>query len=133
MAEANFLFNAAPKDATAPGAVVQYPAQFQIQDVEGRQYDAARFGWIGSVAPGNEVMYAWRTVPIRFIADLAARETVFAIYGPGEAFAGLLKVFAGARFRLVEGYRGSSEPWGAARSKQLSVRFWCSAPIGRTG
>jgi tripartite-type tricarboxylate transporter receptor subunit TctC len=107
--EANFLFNTAAKDGTALGAVVQYLAQFQIQDVEGRQYDAARFGWIGSVAPGNEVMYAWHTVPIRSIADLATRETVFATYGPGEAFARMLTAFAGARFKLVKGYRGSNE------------------------
>ena len=106
---ANFLFNTAPKDGTALGALLPYITEYQVQGIEGIEYDAARFGWLGSIAPSNEVMYVWHTVPVYNIDDLKSRETILAVYGPVETFARLLTAVAGARFRLVKGYQGTND------------------------
>jgi tripartite-type tricarboxylate transporter receptor subunit TctC len=106
---ANFLFNTAPRDGTALGALLPYTTQYQVQGIEGIEYDAARFGWIGSIAPSNEVMYVWHTVPVYGIEDLKKRETILAVYGPVETFARLLIAVAGAHFKLVKGYQGTND------------------------
>lgn len=106
---ANFLFNTAPRDGTAIGALVPYLTEYQVQGIEAIDYDVARFGWIGSIAPSNEVMYVWHTVPVYDIEDLKNRQTILAIAGPVETFARLLTAVVGARFKLVKGYRGSND------------------------
>jgi tripartite-type tricarboxylate transporter receptor subunit TctC len=106
---ANFLFNTAPKDGTALGALLPYTTEYQVQGIEGIEYDAAQFGWLGSIAPSNEVMYVWHTVPVYGIEDLKNRETILAVYGPVETFARLLTTVAGARFKLVKGYHGTND------------------------
>jgi tripartite-type tricarboxylate transporter receptor subunit TctC len=106
---ANFLYNTAPRDGTALGALLPYTTQYQVQGIEGIEYDSPRFGWIGSIAPSNEVMYVWHTVPVYGIEDLKKRETILAVYGPVETFARLLTAVAGARFKLVKGYQGTND------------------------
>jgi tripartite-type tricarboxylate transporter receptor subunit TctC len=106
---ANFLFNTAPRDGTALGALLPYITEYQVQGIEGVEYDAARFGWLGSIAPSNEVMYVWHTVPVYGIEDLKNRETILAVYGPVETFARLLTAVAGAHFKLVKGYQGTND------------------------
>lgn len=106
---ANFLFNTAPRDGTALGALIPYLTEYQVQGVDAIDYDAARFSWIGSIAPSNEVMYVWHTVPVYSIEDLKNRQTILAGNGPVKIFARLLTAVAGARFKLVKGYQGTND------------------------
>jgi tripartite-type tricarboxylate transporter receptor subunit TctC len=106
---ANYLYNVAPKDGSALAAPVPYIAQYQVQGIGGLQYDAAKFAWIGSIGPLNEIMYVWHTVPVQSIADLKSRETIFAGNGAVETFARLLSAVAGSRLKLVKGYTGTKE------------------------
>lgn len=103
---ANFIYNVAPKDGTALGAEIADLAEYQVEGIEGVSYDASRFGWIGSIAPTNIVLYVWHTVPVRTIADLKSRETVLASFGPVPTYARLLEELVGARFKVVDGYDG---------------------------
>lgn len=105
----NFLFNVAPKDGTALGAPVPYIAQFQVQGIEGVRFDAAQFGWLGSMSAVNEIMYVWHTVPVQSIDDLRRHETILAADSRVETFARLLTATIGARFKLVKGYPGTKE------------------------
>jgi tripartite-type tricarboxylate transporter receptor subunit TctC len=106
---ANFIYNVAPRDGTALGAEIQNFVQYQVEGIEGVNYDASRFSWIGSTTPSHELLYAWHTVPIATIADLKNRETVLATFGPVETIARMLTKYAGARFKLVKGYTGVNE------------------------
>lgn len=103
---ANYIYNVAPKDGTALGAEIADLAEYQVEGIEGVSYDASRFGWIGSIAPTNIVLYVWHTVPVRTSADLKSRETVLASFGPVPTYAQLLKELVGARFKIVDGYDG---------------------------
>jgi len=106
---ANYLFNLAPKDGTAFGAPVPYIPQFQVQGIAGVQFDASRFGWLGSVSTVNEIMYVWHTVPVGSIEDLWRHETILAADSRVETSARLLSVTIGARFKRVKGYAGTKE------------------------
>jgi len=103
---ANYVYSVAAKDGTAIGAEIENLAQYQGQGIEGVAYDPAKFGWIGSIAPSNEVFYVWHTVPIHTLADLKTRETILASTGPTDTYARLLDEFAGARFKVISGYDG---------------------------
>jgi tripartite-type tricarboxylate transporter receptor subunit TctC len=106
---ANFIYNIAPKDGTALGAPVPYLPQYQVQGIAGPQYDAAKFGWLGSIGAVNEIMYVWHTVPVRSVGDLQNHETILAADGAVVTFARLLTATVGARFKLVKGYGGTKE------------------------
>jgi tripartite-type tricarboxylate transporter receptor subunit TctC len=103
---ANYIYNVAPKDGTAIGAEIADLAEYQVEGIGGVSYDASRFGWIGSIAPTNIVLYVWHTVPVQTIADLKSRETVLASFGPVPTYAKLLEELVGARFKIVDGYDG---------------------------
>lgn len=130
IASANFLFNTAPRDGTALGALIPYLTEYQVQGIEAIDYDAARFGWIGSIAPSNEVMYVWHTVPVYTIEDLKKRQTILAVYGPVEIFARLLTVVAGARFKLVKGYQGTNDAHLAMQRGEVEAAM-SSLPVLR--
>jgi tripartite-type tricarboxylate transporter receptor subunit TctC len=103
---ANYIYNVAPKDGTALGAEIADLAEYQVEGIEGVSYDASRFGWIGSIAPTNIVLYVWHTVPVQSVADLRSRETILASFGPVPTYAKLLEELVGARFKVVNGYDG---------------------------
>jgi tripartite-type tricarboxylate transporter receptor subunit TctC len=105
---ANFVYNIAPKDGTAVGLVLQWLAEEQVVGTNGAQFDVAKFGWIGRLSPNVEMSYTWHTVPVRTIADLMNRETVFAATGGSSTlYPQLLNKMMGARFKVVTGYLGT--------------------------
>jgi tripartite-type tricarboxylate transporter receptor subunit TctC len=107
---ANYLYNTAPRDGTALGALTQNIAQDQVLATPGVQFDAQRFGWIGRIAPMHGIMYVWHTVPIKTVDDLKTRETIVAADGRQvEIYTRLLTSIIGARFKLVRGYPGTKD------------------------
>jgi tripartite-type tricarboxylate transporter receptor subunit TctC len=102
---ANFIYNAAPKDGTAIGALLQNLAEEQVLGAENVRYDASKFGWIGRLAPNVEIAYVWNTVPVKTFKDLRHRETVFAVNGPSALlYPTLLNSLAGTKIKMVRGY-----------------------------
>jgi tripartite-type tricarboxylate transporter receptor subunit TctC len=105
---ANFIYRMAPKDGTAIGLVFQSVAEEQVVGTSGAQFDVAKFGWIGRLSPNVEISYTWHTVPVRTMADLVNRETVFAATGGSSSvYPELLNKIMGPRFKLIMGYLGT--------------------------
>ncbi len=105
---ANFLFSNAPRDGTALGALLQTVAVDQAVGTPGVQYDAAKFAWIGRIAPLRDIMYVWHSVPVKSVDDLRVHETILAAdSSPIANYAHLLSAISGARFKLVRGYPGT--------------------------
>jgi tripartite-type tricarboxylate transporter receptor subunit TctC len=102
---ANYIYNAAPRDGTAIGALLQNLAEEQVLGSENIRYDAVKFGWIGRLAPNVEIAYTWHTVPVKTFDDLRHRETVFAVNGPSALlYPTLLNALAGTHIKMVRGY-----------------------------
>lgn len=109
---ANHLFNVAPKDGTAIGILSQTLAIEEALGAPRIQYKSAQFNWIGRVASTVEVTLTWNTAKAKTIADARSLPVVLASSGPGSALDSYPRVLAhagGFNFKIVSGYKGSSE------------------------
>jgi tripartite-type tricarboxylate transporter receptor subunit TctC len=111
LAAANFMAKVAPKDGTALAITAQTIALDQIFKVSGVAYDARDFIWIGRVASAPTIFFTWHTSPTKSFADAQRRETSLGSSGSGETtdVPRALDRLAGAKFKLVLGYRGSND------------------------
>jgi tripartite-type tricarboxylate transporter receptor subunit TctC len=106
---ANFLYNAAPKDGTALAVLVPNIAEAQVLGSDVIQYDAAKFGWVGRIAPNVEIAYVWHTVPVKRFEDLQQRETIFAGQGASAfLYPTLLNRLLNTKIKVVRGYNATA-------------------------
>ena len=109
---AGFLYSIAPKDGSALGILAQTAPLEQAFGVSGVQFDAARFTYIGRVAPAVEVTYAWNTSATKTLEDARQRETVMGGASPDTntvIYLNVLNALAGTRFKIISGYPGTAE------------------------
>ncbi|MDB5572265.1 MAG: hypothetical protein JWN93_3448 [Hyphomicrobiales bacterium] len=109
---ANHLYNIAPKDGTSLGVMVSSLALFQALGDDAIRYDAAQFGWIGTIAPTQENLVAWRTAPAKRFEDLRSTQFVLGASGAGSASVmvpTVMNALLGTRIRIVPGYPGGSQ------------------------
>jgi tripartite-type tricarboxylate transporter receptor subunit TctC len=109
---ANTLYNIGPQDGTMIGLPNQAIATDQATGVEGAQFDARQFHWIGS--PDNDVQVAWSWYTSKAKTfDLAKQyEVIVATSGPGSVtyfYPKIMNALLGTKFKLVSGYPGASE------------------------
>jgi tripartite-type tricarboxylate transporter receptor subunit TctC len=108
---ARYLLDVAPPDGTALGVLSQ-TIPFDTVLGYSEDVDAGKFQWIGRVAMNVEVGVAFAKSGIRSIDDVRAREV--SIGGTGGTASStvvpfLLSKLAGAKFKLVSGYRSANE------------------------
>lgn len=109
---ANWLYNAAPKDGTVLATAPQAIAIEQVMGTEGIQYDAAKFTWIGRVAPVVEVTYTWHTSQTKTLEDARKRETIMGGSGaasPTVFYLKLLNQLAGTKFNIIASYPSNND------------------------
>ncbi len=109
---AGYLYSIAPKDGSALGILAQTAPLEQAFGVPGVQFDAARFTYIGRVAPAVEVTYTWNTSPTKTLEDARQRETVMGGASPDTntvIYLNVLNALAGTKFRIISGYPGTAE------------------------
>ncbi len=91
----NYLYNVAPKDGTAigifaPGIV----AEPLLGHGDGAQFDATKFGWLGSVSQEVSVCAFMASTGIASLADMQSKPTVIGASGGGaesDVFATVLR------------------------------------------
>lgn len=109
---ANYLFNVAPKDGSSIGIFANsVPAGFAMKD-EAIKFDVPRFNWLGSPDQPNRICVAKQGAGVQRAEDLYRRELI--VGGVGAASAPsetptLLRNLLGMNFRIVDGYKGSTE------------------------
>ena len=109
---AGYLYSIAPKDGSALGILAQTAPLEQAFGVPGVQFDAARFTYIGRVAPAVEVTYTWSTSATKTLEDARQRETVMGGASPDTntvIYLNVLNALAGTKFRIISGYPGTAE------------------------
>lgn len=109
---ANYLFNIAPKDGSSFGIFANsVPAGFAMRD-EAIKFDVPKFNWLGSPDQPNRICVAKQGAGVQRAEDLFSRELI--VGGVGAASAPsetptLLRNLLGMKFRIVDGYKGSTE------------------------
>jgi tripartite-type tricarboxylate transporter receptor subunit TctC len=129
---ANYLYNVAPKDGTvighfAPGVTVE-PL---FGHAEGAQFDASKFGWIGSVSQEVSVCAYMAGSGIATLADMKQKPSVIGASGGGaesDVFATMLRNLFHMPIRIVTGYPGGAEINLAMRRREVDGRCGWSWP-----
>src|SRR4051794_28372224 len=104
---ANYLYRVAPKDGSVLGVIHPNSAFAQVIGMQGIDYDARRFNWVGRLTSSTSLFYTWHTSATRALADLQKRETVFGGIGPltdGAIFSRMSNDVLGTKFRMIAGY-----------------------------
>lgn len=108
---ANHLAKIAPKDGSVI-ALLQNTVPFQpLIAPGGEQFDATRFGYVGSANSEVALSFTWHKSPTKTFDELLSRETLMAgvIGSISSNYANALRDLAGAKIKLVTGYAGASQ------------------------
>ncbi len=108
---ANYVYTVAPKDGSALGIVSPSVSLIEGLNSPGVRFHAARFNWIGRLAPIANVTVAWHTSTAKTVDDIKKREMLIAgisINSPLSMLPRSLNDYAGTQFKLVPGYADSS-------------------------
>src|SRR5215470_9739709 len=109
---ANFLYNAAPKDGTVFATFNRGIAFDPLLGNRSGQFEATKFGWMGSTNDEVSVCVAWHTSGITRFQDLLSRELVVGASGPAAdtfQFPKIANGVLGTRFKIVTGYPGGND------------------------
>jgi len=107
---ANYLYKVAAKDGTYIGLIQNGLPTSQAVGMEGVQFDATKYNWIGSIAPTVETMAVWKTTGVKTIEDAKKTEIIAGCVGSSGitlTFPVMLNDLVGTRFKMVLGYTGT--------------------------
>lgn len=107
-----YLYNVAPNDSTAIGALNNAVAFAPLLGVPQADFDPTKFNWLGSPSTEIGLAVVWHAVPVSSVADATQREVIMATSGGGSsaAFYGrILNTVIGTKFKLLSGYSGMGE------------------------
>jgi tripartite-type tricarboxylate transporter receptor subunit TctC len=108
---AKYLYEVAPKDGTVFGSLAQTLALDSMTNSNAR-LEVARMPYIGRVVTNIDTGAALATTGIHSFEDVRAREYNVGASGGGSTtvlFPTALKNHAGAKFKLIRGYSGTSD------------------------
>ncbi len=133
---ANWLYSAAPKDGTAIGIVSQTMAIEELLKNQAVKFKAAEFNWIGRATNIVEVTFVYAKSKAKTIADAKLHEIPVAGTGPGSPSVGyplLLNALAGTKFKVIGGFRGSTEGMLAAERGEVDggLTSWQTIKVTR--
>jgi tripartite-type tricarboxylate transporter receptor subunit TctC len=109
---ANFLYAHAARDGTNIGMLGNNFPVTQAVGGQGVQFDAAKFLWLGSMAPVVETMAVWHTAGVKTIDDLRTKQIVAGASGKGAItyiYPSMMNEFLGTKFKIVTGYQGGNQ------------------------
>jgi tripartite-type tricarboxylate transporter receptor subunit TctC len=123
---ANYLYSVALKDGTTIGGFARgLFLDPLLGRTEGNRYDAAKFGWLGSIASDAGVCAFRSDADINSWADMRTKSYKIGGTGAGadsDVFANLLRRMFNLPMQLVLGYQGGAETALALLRKEVDGR-----------
>jgi tripartite-type tricarboxylate transporter receptor subunit TctC len=108
----NQIYAAMPKDGTVLGIGAPTIALDERLGTQGVRFKTAELNWIGRVDSLINLVFMWKTSPVKTIADAMQRESTLSGTGVGSTvsiYPTAINNVLGTKFKLVMGYRGSNE------------------------
>jgi tripartite-type tricarboxylate transporter receptor subunit TctC len=118
------LYNVAPRDGSVLG-VIQATAPFApLLDPGGPQFDARRFGWIGSMTKESSFCIAMSNAKVKTFNDVLTHRLLVGSTGPGthRVYPLLMNHLFGAKFEVISGYPGGNDIYLAMERGELEGR-----------
>jgi tripartite-type tricarboxylate transporter receptor subunit TctC len=123
---AGWLHHVAQRDGTVVGMPVQTAAMLQVLEPNNAKYDVRAWNWLGIVTEMRQAVMVSSAAPVRSMEDARKREVII---GATAATGGnlfvvpkLAKELAGAKFKIVLGYRGAADMDLAIANGELQGR-----------
>ncbi len=119
----NYLYEVAPRDGTYFGSVAQTLAVDAVTDEKSR-IDPTMLPYLGRFTTNIDVGVALKSTGIKSFADARTREIITGTSGGGSTtvlYPLALNAYAGAKFKLVKGYKGTNDIMLAAERGEVEL------------
>ena len=135
---ANFLYSIAPQDGTAWGFITRGFVRAPLLQTPQAIFDPTRFRWIGTPSQETTVAAVWIAgTRVRSIEEATKEDVVFggtSLATDTGLFPTILNKLIGTRFKVVVGYRSSTDVDIAMERGEAHGKIWTWASLksGRT-
>ncbi len=109
---ANTVFTVSPKDGSVIAIAAPTAPLDERLGTQGVRFKSAEFGWIGRVDSLVNMAFLWKTSPVKTFADALTTQSTLSATGVGSTvyvYPNVINHLLGTKFKLVLGYKGSSE------------------------
>jgi len=127
----NSLYNTAPRDGTVIATGHRFIPIMPLLAMQGTQFDANKFGYIGSMGRETTICLARHDANFKTIKDLRARELLVGTTGAGSEltnFVSTLTTVLNLKLNLIRGYQSAAAIDLAIERGELQGR--CGASYG---
>lgn len=110
--EANYLYNAAPRDGTVFGTVNRGTAFVRLFGGAGAQFDALKFNWLGNATRDTQLGVSMNPSAIKTIADATKQELLVGATAPDGETAQVPRILNSTtrtKFKVITGYNGGND------------------------
>ena len=129
---ANYLYKVAPQDGTAIAAINRSVAMIpllQTMDASNVQFDALKFGWIGSISKNISIGFVRADTGITSFDEVFKRQIAVSAVGPSSdsyMLTNMLNNLLGTKLKIISGYPGSDDNFLAVERGEVDGYFGSS-------
>jgi tripartite-type tricarboxylate transporter receptor subunit TctC len=126
--------NTQPRDGTVMAMTQQTIVLSQVINPEFARFDARTWNWVGNMATIRNMLAVWHTAKGQSIDLIKQHETIAGATGPSSPtyiMPSFLNRFAGTKFKIVTGYKGTADLNLAMQRGEIEVRggSWLSVEL----
>ena len=126
--------NTQPRDGTVMAMTQQTIVLAQVINPEFARYDARTWNWLGNMSTVRNVLAVWHTAKGQSVELIKQHETIAGATGPSSPtyiMPSFLNRFAGTKFKIVSGYKGTADLNLAMQRGEIEVRggSWLSVEL----
>jgi tripartite-type tricarboxylate transporter receptor subunit TctC len=125
---ANFIYGIAPQDGTAWGFITRGFVRAPMLGTPQAQFDPTRYQWIGTTSQETSVAAVWAAATrVRSLTDAMTQEVVFggtSLATDTGLFPTILNRLAGTRFKVIVGYKSSTDVDLAMERGEVQGKIW---------
>jgi tripartite-type tricarboxylate transporter receptor subunit TctC len=108
----NTIFNVSPKDGTVIGIGAPTMPLDEKLGTQGVRFKTAEMNWVGRIDSLINIVFLWKTSPVKTFADAQAIQSTLSGTGVGSTvsiYPTVMNNVFGTKFKLIMGYKGSNE------------------------
>jgi tripartite-type tricarboxylate transporter receptor subunit TctC len=126
--------NTQPRDGTVMAMTQQTIVLAQVINPEFARYDARTWNWVGNMSTIRNMLAVWHTAKAQSVEAAKTYETIAGATGPSSPtyiMPSFLNRFAGTKFKIVSGYKGTADLNLAMLRGEIEVRggSWLSVEL----
>ena len=123
-----------PKDGLTMAMTQQTIVVAQVLNPEFARYDARTWNWVGNMASIRNMLAVWHTAKAQSVEAAKTADVIVGATGPSSPtfiVPNFLNTYAGTRFRIVSGYKGTADLNLAMQRGEVEARggSWLSVEL----